>query len=231
MGTCPSSDPVRPEQSFDDTIASVSPVYYTKDPVTVEDLVEAQVSWNHIILGTSPRFLEASSSPGFEHDSSLVWFYMIFYNRLFDIHPACRHLFTRSMPIQGKFLVKMITMALSQASNPERFQSIMEDLALNHCELGVRAIEYGIVGDVLFYSLHTVLGSAYTAASETAWRRIYSAMLTYILPAVVRYEAGAHKKRDCPLLYCDPTASSSAEKSGNRCPINTENDVDEKTDV
>ena len=70
-------------------------------------------------------------------------------------------------------------------------------------------------------------GSAYTEASERAWRRIYSAMLTYILPTAVRHEI---PHRDCPLLYCEPTACISEEGSNNnKCfAVKSSGDVEEE---
>ena len=109
---------------------------------------------------------------------------------------------------QGKFLVKMITMALSQASDSEKFKALMEDLATKHCQWGVRSIEYGIVGDVLFYALHTVLGEGYTPAVEQSWCRIYSTMLSLILPVVIRYErANVTKQRGVKQMYSNRNAA------------------------
>ena len=69
----------------------------------------------------------------------------------------------------------------------------MVALAERHCELGVLANEYGIVGDVLFYSLQACLDSdAYNYAAELSWIRIYSSMLRAILPTVVSYQSRDH---------------------------------------
>ena len=65
----------------------------------------------------------------------------------------------------------------------------MVQLAQRHCERGVRANEYGVVGDILFYSLQFCVDSdVYSRRSELAWIRIYSAMLRLILPVALQYE-------------------------------------------
>lgn len=216
-----SSYSISPEQSYEDIFSAVAPLYYTTDPVTVEDLVSCQMTWNHIINNTAPKYAEVKSDKDFTHVSCISWFYTVFYNRLFDIHPVCKHLFTRGIQSQGKFLVKMITMALSQATDAVKFKALMEDLAHKHCQWGVRAIEYGIVGDVLFYSLHAVLGDAYTNAVEQSWCRVYSTMLSLILPVVIRYERESiPKQRNTKELYSKHTpAVCCAKNEEATCPM------------
>ena len=47
----------------------------------------------------------------------------------------------------------------------------------------------GICGEVLFYSIQQTIGStAYTAEVHRGWIKIYSKMLTAIVPLVVHYE-------------------------------------------
>lgn len=65
----------------------------------------------------------------------------------------------------------------------------MTSLAARHCERGVKASEYGVIGGVLFYTLQKCLGqAAYTPAVETSWKKIFSVMLREIVPLVVKYE-------------------------------------------
>jgi uncharacterized membrane protein YgcG len=82
----------------------------------------------------------------------------------------------------------MISLTLNQLHDPMNFQIIMRGLALSHCQKGVRSVEYGIVGSVLFHSLKKVLAEEYTEAVHQAWVKIYSAMLSIIVPMVVDHE-------------------------------------------
>ena len=92
-----SSYSISPEQSYEDIFAAVTPVYYTTDAVTVEDLVASQQTWNHIINNTAPKYVEMKSDKDFGYVSCISWFYTVFYNRLFDVHPVCKPLFTRGI--------------------------------------------------------------------------------------------------------------------------------------
>jgi hemoglobin-like flavoprotein len=84
--------------------------------------------------------------------------------------------------------VKVISLTLNQLHDPMNFQIIMRGLALSHCQKGVRSVEYGIVGSVLLHSLKKVLAEEYTEAVHQAWVKIYSAMLSNIVPMVVDHE-------------------------------------------
>ena len=159
--------------------------------------------------------------------SCISWFYTTFYNRLFDIHPACKPLFNRGIIGQGNFLVKMISLTLSQLRNPNTFKQTMESLAERHCEWGVRGVEYGIVGDVLFYSLHFVLGDeAFNEQVQQAWWKVYSAMLTHILPICIRHERdGTCNIPRKGAIYAPSTScpvSSKGSTSISTCPVSVD---------
>lgn len=171
-------------------ILLMMPVYYTHDAAIGEkELHLAKLSWGYVIEDKSPAYLEKKKNdPNFHQASCISWFYSIFYERLFDVHPMCRPLFTSGIISQGKFLVKMVSLILNSLKNKDKFTKTMEDLALRHCERGIRGVEYGIVGDVLFYSIATAVGSPFTLEVEIAWKLIYSAMLQIIVPLCVEYE-------------------------------------------
>lgn len=144
--------------------------------------------------------------PNFHQASCISWFYSIFYERLFDVHPMCRPLFTSGIISQGKFLVKMVSLILNCLKNREKFIRAMEDLALRHCERGVRGVEYGIVGDVLIYTIHKAVGAPFTRDVENAWKLIYSSMIQIIVPLCVEYERTGVVKR---------TVERNTDSSGN----------------
>jgi hemoglobin-like flavoprotein len=165
-------------------------VYFIQDAVvTEEDILLARSNWNMIVGDTSPAYKHAKDTiPNFEPASCVSWFYTIFYERLFNVHPMCQPLFTTGLVGQGKFLVKMMSITLSQLGDQSKFCTTMEGLAKSHCERGVRGVEFGIVGDVLFYSLMKTLGDEFTIEAEYSWKKIYSVMLRIIVPLCISYE-------------------------------------------
>jgi hypothetical protein len=103
--------------------------------------------------------------------------------------------------------VKMVSLILNCLKNKEKFVKTMEDLARRHCERGIRGIEYGIVGDVLLYTIKTTVGHVnFTREVETAWKLIYSSMIQVIVPLCVEYERTGVIKR---------TVERNTDSSGN----------------
>lgn len=187
----------RKDMPMAEVVAMMMPVYYTHDAkITNEILETAKQSWLMIVEDRSPAFLKMKKDPSFEMASGISWFYTMFYERLFDVHPMSKPLFKNGMVSQGKFLVKMITLTINSLKYPEKFKKTMEDLAMRHCERGVKAGEYAIVGDVLFWVLERSLGPAYTVEVEDAWKKIYSAMIQIIIPLCVEYERSGIVERD-----------------------------------
>jgi hemoglobin-like flavoprotein len=50
------------------------------------------------------------------------------------------------------------------------------------------AFQYGIVGEVLLWTLTLTLGSEFDEPTKLAWVKIYSVMLKVIIPVAVREE-------------------------------------------
>lgn len=106
----------------------------------------------------------------------------------------------------------MITLALSELDDPEKFDRNLVKLAEIHYQRGVKAVEYGIVGEILFWVMRHVLGSynlpytiriapyttcntsctigasTYVQAVHFAWVKVYSRMLTVIVPVAISME-------------------------------------------
>jgi hemoglobin-like flavoprotein len=191
MGSGLTTSLIHPAPTRQEIIEIMMPVYYLGNnvQVTSEYIVVAKDSWSLITDDQSQEFLKQKlDNPNFSFSSCIGWFYIVYYERLFDIHPLCKPLFTTGIISQGKFLVKMISLTLNQLHDPVNFHIVMKGLALSHCAKGVRSVEYGIVGSVLFYTLQKVLGEQYTPIVSQAWTKIYSKMLAIIVPMVVDYE-------------------------------------------
>jgi len=193
-----------------EVVQLMMPVYYVIIPVLEEDIHIAKEAWKHVLDDTSPAYLakkedfkvKALASQDAEEipSSCMMWFYDTFYKRLFDVHPTCRSMFTGGLKTQGKFLVKLLSLALSLLNDTSKFNETLIKLAEAHCIRGVKAIEYGIVGEVLFYTLKTVLGDTYSEDVHLAWVKVFSRMLKVMVPVAVAYEMkiGAEKNENIP---------------------------------
>lgn len=115
--------------------------------------------------------------------SPISHLYDLFYNRLFELAPAVRPLFKGSIKTQGRALVKMLDGAVSLLERPATLKPALEALAERHVKYGALPAHYGVVGEVLLWTLERVLGpEGYTDEVKTAWLTVYSVMMHVMLP-------------------------------------------------
>jgi len=175
-----------------DIVKLMMPLYFDPIDCTKEEHDLAEYLWRLILNDQTPEFLAKKGTEGFPYLSCVTFFYDNFYVRLFDIHPASKSLFKSGMKGQGKFLVIMLSLALSELEKPAQFDKSLLKLTEIHYKRGVKAVEYGIVGDVLFWTLRKVIGEIdYTSKVHRVWVKVYSRMLKTIVPAAVSMELGA----------------------------------------
>jgi hypothetical protein len=142
MGGAPSiSQSVQLQRNEKEVVKLMMPVYYTEGDVSVEERNLAQISWDLVLNDKSPEFLSRKGQSDFSYDCCVIFFYDSFYLRLFDVHPLCRQLFKAGMKSQGKFLVKMISLSLSELDDKNKFDKNLIKLAQVHFERGVKAVE------------------------------------------------------------------------------------------
>jgi hemoglobin-like flavoprotein len=179
---------------LNEIVLFLMPMYYISSSITNRDLHLSQLSWNQILSNKSSEFIKKCQiNSEFDekyHQNCCQWFTDLFYERLFDIHPLAKVLFIHtSMEKLKRHLIKVISLTLTQNKNPFKFQKLMKNLTILHCHRGVRAIEYGIMGNVLFHTLQQCLGvNEYSSILDKAWKAIYSSMLKEIIPECVKYE-------------------------------------------
>lgn len=115
--------------------------------------------------------------------SPISHLYDTFYNRLFSVAPSVRPLFKGSIKTQGRALVKMLDGAVSLLERPTTLKPALEALAERHVRYGALPAHYAVVGEVLLWTLETVLGpEGYTEEVKTSWLTVYSVMMHVMLP-------------------------------------------------
>jgi hypothetical protein len=128
-------------KSEEEIVRLMMPVYFVPVAIDAEERKLAQMTWNLILDDKSLEFLARKGQPDFSYQSCVTFFFDTFYTRLFDVHPMSRHLFKGGMRAQGKFLVKMISLSLSEIDDPEKFTRNLLKLAEIHYEKGVKSVE------------------------------------------------------------------------------------------
>ena len=96
--------------------------------------------------------------------------------------------FKQNIKVQGRALVDMISAALSILHLPEDLVPTLQKLAVVHTARGVVATEYGVVGECLLWTFVLTLGDEFTEEAKIAWIRIYSFMISVMIPAALEEE-------------------------------------------
>lgn len=142
-------------RSEEEVVRLMMPVFYNGEPITPEERKVAAESWNLILDDKSPVFVDRKGKPDFPYQTCVTYFYDTFYSRLFDIHPTCRHMFKNGLRSQGKFLVKMISLSLSELDDPQQYDRNLIKLAENHYDRGVKSVECKCVDAILCPFAHS----------------------------------------------------------------------------
>lgn len=193
MGGAPSTSqqPNIIGRSDEEIIKVVLPLYYNKEPIQPNEREAAVAAWRMIMNNTSAHFknLKKAGGSDYPHQTCMELFYYTFYTRLFDVHPIAKTLFHRSINKQGTFFVRFISMAISQLDDQEKWTKSFTNLTEIHNKMGVKAIEYGVAGDVLLHGIQVCVGPlVYNELVHNGWTKIYSKMLDSIVPLALKFE-------------------------------------------
>ena len=103
----------------------------------------------------------------------------LFYQRLFELDPSLRQLFTQSdMAEQRKKLMQMITVAVRGLGRLEDLVPAVEALGNRHAGYGVTDAHYDTVAAALLWTLEQGLGEGFTPDVRDAWIETYTILAT-----------------------------------------------------
>lgn len=92
-----------------------------------------------------------------------------FYERLFEIAPDARSLFSSDLQAQKGKLLAALKLVVHGLDRFESLRPALRDLGQRHRGYGVVWEDYGLVGEALVHALGQVLGERLDAATEDAW--------------------------------------------------------------
>jgi hemoglobin-like flavoprotein len=107
----------------------------------------------------------------------------IFYNRLFEIAPNLRSLFTSSQNEQSKKLVMMLNYIISKLDSLDDIIDEVTRLAERHVDYGVHASDYVPVGEALLWTLERALGPNWNKEVKYAWEKCYNILSVAMIDA------------------------------------------------
>ncbi|MEO6123649.1 MAG: globin domain-containing protein [Ilumatobacteraceae bacterium] len=101
-------------------------------------------------------------------------FSIVFYDRLFELEPTVRSMFTSDLAGQREKLVDELTFIVDHLGQMPSLIERTTELGRRHVDSGVQPRHYDLVLDSTLFALRSVLGERMTAEVETAWRRGYN---------------------------------------------------------
>ncbi len=105
----------------------------------------------------------------------------IFYDRLFEIAPQVKPMFTGDMAEQRRKLMAMLAAVVNGLGNLESILPAASALAIRHVSYGAKAEHYPVVGAALLWTLEKGLGEAWTSAVAEAWTAAYGTLSGYMI--------------------------------------------------
>jgi hemoglobin-like flavoprotein len=109
---------------------------------------------------------------------------ILFYERLFELDPALRRLFSRTdMAAQRKNLTQTLTVVVKGIDNLQPLIPAVEALGRRHAGYGVQPKHYATVGQALLDTLQAGLGDAFTPDAREAWGDAYELLAGVMLAA------------------------------------------------
>jgi hemoglobin-like flavoprotein len=100
----------------------------------------------------------------------------LFYNRLFELDPALRPLFTSDLGEQKKKLMQTLSFAVAGLNNLEGLLPVVRQLGKRHVGYGVKDSHYDTVAAALLWTLEKGLGPEWTPEAKAAWTTVYLAL-------------------------------------------------------
>jgi len=114
---------------------------------------------------------------------------LVFYQKLFELDPGLRPLFTTDIKEQSRKLTDMLASAVGMLDEPEKLLPTLEALGARHVNYGVREEHYATVGKALVAMLDMVLKEKLTADVRSAWLALYTIMAETMLRGAARTES------------------------------------------
>src|ERR1700682_2973882 len=97
----------------------------------------------------------------------------IFYDRLFEIAPSVKAMFSADMTEQRKKLMAMLAAVVNGLGNLESILPAASALAKRHVSYGAKPEHYPVVGGALLWTLEQGLGEGWTPDLADAWSTAY----------------------------------------------------------
>ncbi len=107
----------------------------------------------------------------------------LFYERLFELDPSLRALFTSNMEEQGRRLMATLGVVIGSLSELDVLMPAVRNLGRRHAGYGARAEHFDAVGEALLWTLEQ--GPSFTPSARAAWATVYEMLASTMRTAAL----------------------------------------------
>ena len=111
---------------------------------------------------------------------------LLFYNRLFDLNPHLRSMFSGDMQDQGRKLMSVLATAVASLNDLDNLIPVVEELGRRHNTYGVTPSDYVTVGQALIWTLEQGLQDKFTEQCKAAWLETYTVLSNVMKDAAAK---------------------------------------------
>jgi hemoglobin-like flavoprotein len=105
----------------------------------------------------------------------------VFYDRLFELRPETRSLFTIDMEMQRQHLAASLALIVRNLRTLDVLEESLRELGANHARVGVRPEHYPLVRDCMLFAFAETLGDAWTNELRDDWTRLLDVIASHML--------------------------------------------------
>ncbi|MGB0684102.1 MAG: methyl-accepting chemotaxis protein [Magnetovibrionaceae bacterium] len=115
----------------------------------------------------------------------------LFYNRLFELDPSLKSMFSGDMKRQGAKLMAALSTVVNSLDRFDQVIPELERMGIRHAGYGVRADHYATVGEALLWTLEQGLGPDCTPDVKTAWVEAFNVIADTMIDAADKAEGNS----------------------------------------
>ena len=108
---------------------------------------------------------------------------VMFYNRLFELDPSLKALFSDDLTVQRKALMSTLKIAVKGLSDLDSIIPAVQQLGQRHEGYDVKDEDYGSMGQALLWTLEQGLGSEFTEDVKASWTEVYMLLAGVMIDA------------------------------------------------
>lgn len=147
---------------------------------------------------------------------------VMFYDKLFELDPNLKPLFSDDMAAQRKALMSTLKIAVKGLTDLDTIVPALQQLGERHAGYGVKDEDYSTVAQALLWTLEQGLGSEFTEDVKAAWTAVYMLIASVMIDAAhsVSDKTKYPNKEGDMLQTVSETNSSQFQQMVDSMPIN-----------